>query len=155
MHRTNILRGVNRKLRITVNQGWTEGLLHTREESQPLPGRRVVGGNFYTKNYEEDTPFSSWLHRSGAPAGWWSLSSAAHSPVFATTLWRGHSFRAACSRFARQKSSVQTAFVERSIKKVRRPAFSAEETRIKARKLPLLIGSLIGPSDPWHESSLR
>lgn len=55
---------------------------------------------------------------------------------------------AGCSRFARQKSSMQTAFVERSIKKVRRPAFSAEETRIKARKLPLLIGSLIGPPDP-------
>lgn len=30
MHRTNILRGVNRNLRITVNQGWTEGLLHSK-----------------------------------------------------------------------------------------------------------------------------
>lgn len=153
MHRTNILRSDEW---IAIYESlWTKDgrtpiayVNCIREESQPLLDRRIVGGNFYMKNYEEDTPFSTWLHRSGASAGWWSLLSAALSPVFTTTLWRGHSFRAGCSRFARRKSSVQTAtpiLVERSIKKVRRPAFSAEETRIKARKLPLLIGWLIGP----------
>lgn len=124
-----------------------------REESQPLPDRRIVGGNFYTKNYEEDTPFSTWLHRSDTPAGWWSLSRLHHDaltePLFPRWLF------ALCKTEIERANGFRPILVERPIKKVRRPAFSAEEARIKVRKLPLLIGSLIGPHEPWHESSLR
>lgn len=41
---------MNRNLRITVNQRWTK-VYCIREESQPLPDRRIVGGNFYMKSY--------------------------------------------------------------------------------------------------------
>lgn len=127
--------------------------LHTRREPT-IAGQKNRWRKFLHEELRgRHTPFSTWLHRSGTPAGWWSLSRLHHDaltePLFPRWLF------ALCKTEIERANGFRPILVERPIKKVRRPAFSAEEARIKVRKLPLLIGSLIGPHEPWHESSLR